>query len=115
EGEPLSPAAIAAILKEEGFAKLPRRRDDERPDGPRPVTADVDDVRQLRSEGEPLSPAAIAAILKEEGFAKLPRRRDDERPDGPRPVTADVADVRQLDLAPRVLHTKVGGLFLFLH
>jgi hypothetical protein len=29
-------------------------------------------------------------------------------------VTADVADVRQLDLAPRVLHTKFGGLFLFL-
>jgi hypothetical protein len=26
----------------------------------------------------------------------------------------DVADVRQLDLAPRVLHTKFGGLFLFL-
>ena len=35
------------ILKEEGFAKLPRRRDEERPDHPRPVTADVADVRQL--------------------------------------------------------------------
>ena len=36
EGESLSPAAIASILKEEGFAKLPRRLDEERPDRPRP-------------------------------------------------------------------------------
>src|SRR3954471_816 len=47
DGESLSPAAVAAILKEEGFAKLPRRRDDERPDQPRPVVADVADVRRL--------------------------------------------------------------------
>jgi hypothetical protein len=47
DGESLSPAAVAAILKEEGFAKLPRRGDDERPDRPRPVVADVADVRQL--------------------------------------------------------------------
>ena len=47
DGEPLSPAAVAAILKEEGFAKLPRRRDDERPNQPRPVVADVADVRRL--------------------------------------------------------------------
>jgi hypothetical protein len=70
--------------------------------------------RALARDDESLSPAAVAAILKEEGFAKLPRRRDEERPDQPRPVTADVADVRQLDLAPRALHTKFGGLFLFL-
>jgi transposase len=47
DGESLSPAAVAAILKEEGFAKLPRRRDEERPDQPSPVTANVADVRQL--------------------------------------------------------------------
>jgi hypothetical protein len=47
DGETLSPAAIGAILKEEGFAKLPRRLDDERPDQPGPVVADVADVRQL--------------------------------------------------------------------
>ena len=70
--------------------------------------------RALAREGESLSPAAIAGILKAEGFAKLPRRFDDERPDEPRPVVAEVADVRQLDLAPRDLHTKFGGLFLFL-
>src|SRR6516165_4373137 len=73
-----------------------------------------DIARSLARDGESLSPAAVAAILKEEGFAKLPRRRDEERPDQPRPVTADVADVRQLDLRPRTVHTKFGGLFLFL-
>jgi hypothetical protein len=52
--------------------------------------------------------------LKQEGFAKLPRRADDDRPDRPRPVVADGADVRQLDLTPRHLRTKFGGLFLFL-
>jgi hypothetical protein len=70
--------------------------------------------RALAREGESLSPAAVAAILKDEGFAKLPRRADDERPDHPRPAVADVADVRGLDLTPRSLRTKFGGLFLFL-
>jgi hypothetical protein len=70
--------------------------------------------RALAREGDSLSPAAVAAILKREGFAKLPRRLDDERPDQPRPVVAEVADVRQLDLTPRLVHTKFGGLFLFL-
>src|SRR6516225_7853357 len=40
DGEALSPAAAAAILKEEGFAKLPRRADVERPEYPRPTVAD---------------------------------------------------------------------------
>jgi hypothetical protein len=70
--------------------------------------------RALARDSEALSPAAVAAILKEEGFAKLPRRGDDERPDRPGPIAADVADVRQLDLTPRAVHTKFGGLFLFL-
>src|SRR6185312_6090124 len=70
--------------------------------------------RALARDGETLSPAAVATILKEEGFAKLPRRRDDERPDRSGPIAADVADVRQLDLTPRTVHTKFGGLSLFL-
>jgi hypothetical protein len=70
--------------------------------------------RSLHQAGQPLSPAAVAQILHEEGFAKLPRRADDERPPGTRPTVADVADVQQLDLQPRTLHTKFGGLFLFL-
>ncbi len=46
-GQSLSPPAIAAILKQEGFARLPRRRDDERPHGIRPEIAAVADVREL--------------------------------------------------------------------
>jgi hypothetical protein len=46
-GHALSPAAISMILKEEGFARLPRRRDDERPNTARPDAAAVADVRAL--------------------------------------------------------------------
>lgn len=58
--------------------------------------------------------ALVSQVLKAEGFARLPRRADDERPLGSWPTTADVADIRQLDLAPRQLRTRLGGLFLFL-
>ena len=47
EGKRLSPAAISIILKEEGFARLPRRADEERPRRPGPQKAEVADVRQL--------------------------------------------------------------------
>src|SRR4051794_26091610 len=68
----------------------------------------------LHDEGRPLGPVAVSQVLKAEGLARLPQRGDDERPPGPRPTTADVADVRQLDLTPRRLRTRFGGLFLFL-
>lgn len=67
----------------------------------------------LKAEGHHLSPVAVSLLVKEEGFARLPRRADDERPDTPRPLAAAVADVRRLDLRPRQLRTKFGGLFLF--
>jgi len=47
EGHRLSPAAISLILKDEGFARLPRRRDEERPPRSRPQIAPVADVRHL--------------------------------------------------------------------
>lgn len=50
DGTTLSPVAIDAILKDEGFARLPRRGDDDRPNGHRPTIADVADVRQLDLE-----------------------------------------------------------------
>ena len=46
-GKRLSPAAISIILKEEGFDRLPRRADEERPLRPGPQKADVADVRRL--------------------------------------------------------------------
>lgn len=42
-----SPVAVAQILKEEGFARLPRRPDEERPVATRPTVAEVADVRQI--------------------------------------------------------------------
>jgi hypothetical protein len=47
QGHPLSPVAVAQVLRDEGFARLPRRTDDERPPGTRPTAAEVADVRQL--------------------------------------------------------------------
>ncbi len=47
QGRPLSPVTVAKVLRDEGFARLPRRADDERPPGSRPTTAEVADVRQL--------------------------------------------------------------------
>ena len=47
EGISLSASSIWKILSEEGFAKLPRRKDEERPDRPRPDKAEYADIRQL--------------------------------------------------------------------
>jgi transposase len=47
EDLPLSPVAIANVLREEGFARLPRRPDEERPTDTRPTSADAADVRRL--------------------------------------------------------------------
>jgi hypothetical protein len=47
EKHPLTPAMVSIILKQEGFARLPRRRDDERPPASRPTAAAIADVRQL--------------------------------------------------------------------
>lgn len=46
-GQSLSPVAIAGLLKEEGFARLPRRGDEERPHRTRLQAAAVADVGQL--------------------------------------------------------------------
>ena len=44
---PISSSMVGYILKEEGFAKLPRRRDEERPPKTRPEVAAVADAQQL--------------------------------------------------------------------
>jgi hypothetical protein len=44
----LSPTAVAEVLREEGFARLPRRKDDERPAAVRPEIADRADVRRFQ-------------------------------------------------------------------
>jgi len=47
DAEPLSPVAVSLILKEEGFARLPRRQDEERPPATRPDAAAVANVAAL--------------------------------------------------------------------
>jgi len=47
EGRRLSPVSISLILKEEGFARLPRRAGEERPPTTRPMEAGVADIRKL--------------------------------------------------------------------
>ena len=47
QDRPLSPTAVREVLKAEGFAALPRRLDDERPDRPRPTVEAVADVREF--------------------------------------------------------------------
>jgi transposase len=68
----------------------------------------------LKKESVNLSPASVWKILEEEGFSKLPRRRDEERPQWSRPEKAQYADIRQLFLTPRVIETRVGGVFLLM-
>jgi hypothetical protein len=46
-GQRVSAVAVSLILKDEGFARLPRRRDEERLPGPRPEVAEVADVNRL--------------------------------------------------------------------
>ena len=46
-GTDISINALSILLREEGFAKLPRRRDDERPKGTKTYKPPVADVRQL--------------------------------------------------------------------
>lgn len=50
DGVGRSSVAVGAVLQKEGFAKLPRRRDEERPLGTKPTAADRADVRTLSLE-----------------------------------------------------------------
>ncbi|MGH7419849.1 MAG: hypothetical protein ACREKB_18920 [Candidatus Rokuibacteriota bacterium] len=47
QGQSVSISALSVLLREEGFARLPRRGDDERPSAPRPEAAAKADVRAL--------------------------------------------------------------------
>ena len=47
DGRSLSAPTVSKMLREEGFTKLPRRRDEERPTRIRPDRADAADVREL--------------------------------------------------------------------
>ena len=50
EGTKISPSMVSIILRREGFAKLPRRADDDRPPTVKPHVAQVADVREFSLE-----------------------------------------------------------------
>jgi len=76
EGIKRTPVAVAQVLKQEGFARLPRRADDERPPGVKPTQADRADVRALSLEPRVLSTKfgglfLFLPALVEMGFDRL--------------------------------------------
>lgn len=70
-GQRLSPTAVRELLKAEGFAPLPRRLDEERPDRPRPTVEPVADVRQLCLEPRRFETACGGLFLFIPGLVKL--------------------------------------------
>ena len=123
DGQPLSPATVSTILQEEGFARLPRRLDEERPEGARPTIADAADVEQLD-----LSPRTIHTsfgglflflpLLIEADLTAVVRRAD--LPGSKRvPADAAVRSLLALKLFGKARHTDLmshvldEGLALF--
>ena len=71
----LSPTAVREVLKAEGFAALPRRLDEERPDRPRPTVEPVADVRQLSLTPRRFETACGGLLLFVPGMVALSLQR----------------------------------------
>ncbi len=71
----LSPAAVARILHDAGFAKLPRRADEERATTPRPEAAPSADVRQLDLSPQNFRTQFGGLFLFVPYLAKIPLQR----------------------------------------
>jgi hypothetical protein len=81
EGGPRTPVAVSQVLRKEGFVKLPRRRDDERPTRAKPTAADRADARELSLEPRTLRTKfgglfLFLPALAEMGFDRLIGRCD---------------------------------------
>lgn len=78
EGLCLSTVSIWTILKEEGFSRLPRRKDEDRPQWPRPEQAAYADVRQLAFDRRTIETRMggaflLVRILADIGIHKIPK------------------------------------------
>jgi hypothetical protein len=71
----LSPAAVARLLQEAGFAKLPRRADEERPARAGPEAAAVADVRELDLSAQHFRTQFGGLFLFVPYLAKIPLER----------------------------------------
>jgi len=69
---PLSPTAVREVLKEEGFAALPRRLDEERPERPGPLVQPVADVREFSLEPRRFSTQCGGLFLFLPELVRLP-------------------------------------------
>ncbi len=81
EGCSRTPVAVSQVLRKEGFVKLPRRRDDERPTRTKPTAADRADARDLSLEPRTLRTQfgglfLFLPALVEMGFDRLIGRCD---------------------------------------
>jgi hypothetical protein len=119
----LSPAAVAKILSDEGFAKLPRRRDEERHPVGQPTAAPVADVRDLSLEPRTLRTKFGGLFLFLPDLARIPLREilEDAHFPGSRMIPADAAmrSLLALKLSGSARHSHVmssvfdEGLALF--
>jgi len=75
EDRRLSPAAVARLLQEAGFAKLPRRADEERPARAGPEVAAVADVRELDLSAQHFRTQFGGLFLFVPYLAKIPLER----------------------------------------
>src|SRR6266850_951334 len=64
EGQAPGTSTIAAILKDEGFSKLPRRGDDERMEAPRPLPADAAKIPFLTEYSCRVPPSSYPHLMK---------------------------------------------------
>jgi transposase len=75
EGHPLSAVAVSQVLRQEGFARLPRRSEEERPPTVRPTVAAVADVRQLNLQPRTIRTQLGGLFLFVPLLAQIPLER----------------------------------------
>ena len=63
EGQRLSPTAVREVLREAGFAALPRRLDEERPERPRPTVEPVANVSSFSTDARKFTTACGGLFL----------------------------------------------------
>ncbi len=111
DGRRLTPPTIAAILKEEGFSRLPRRRDDERPYRQGPDEAPVADLGELDLKPRSFLTKFGGLFLFLPMLAKLPFRRiiSDAGFPGTKMIPAEhaVRSILALKLFGNARHTHV--------